>query len=223
MGSPFSPIPFDVILHKIVPHLDARALGRLMQVNRDYLSFFIRDECWAHIRDRCCDMVPFWREHVFDQLPWASSRSYKKRAKLGKTKGNRISLPRSGLWYTLRKFVAPCLHPYHFIKLLRGLVPRYASFMIDEHGNVMKKGDKRNMMAACVAAGILKGVGRRDTNYTGFVASIQAHDGILLQVRGFQDQYPQIQTLEIALPAAYCVGGAMYCYEVNAFHHMFWF
>lgn len=222
MGSPFSPIPYDVVVHRLAPYLNAQDLGRLMRVNSTFLSYFIRDEPWRHIHNRCCALVPFWREHVFDKLPWVSSRSQKKRAKLGKTQSNRISLPRSGIWYTLRRFVSPCMHAFHMIQLVRR--HKRAIFHYTRDGIIQTQGKPKAVMVAAVVAGIVIGLNPHRSNWwrvDGVIDSCEFHGAL------FSGDGTKLEWMNFAGSAAYersnCHFLLRHPQTVVAFRPMFWF
>ncbi len=111
MGSPLHPIPYDVVLHGIVPYLNVQDLSRLMRANRTYCAYMLRDEVWQHIRQRCIAVAPFLEYLVFDSFPWRSedyndAEGVRKKARLRKSDKRPYKFPRGGNWYVLKTYIA---------------------------------------------------------------------------------------------------------------------
>lgn len=111
MGSPLHPIPYDVVLHNIIPYLNVQDLGRFMRVNRTYCSYLLRDEVWDHIRQRCLRVAPLLQPMVFGRFPWHSQEyndeeGVRKKARLRESQKRPFKLPRGGTWYVLKTYIA---------------------------------------------------------------------------------------------------------------------
>lgn len=105
--APFAPLPYDLVLGCVFPHLNVQDLGRLSQTNKTHYAYLLRDEAWAHIRRRCIEAVPLWAEHIFDAFPWDENYSSEKRHKgrLGKSTKRAWKTPRGGTRYALKTYV----------------------------------------------------------------------------------------------------------------------
>lgn len=110
MGSPFSPIPYDVVITGIFPYLNVQDLGRLMQVNRTFCAYSLRDEAWQHIRRQCTQVAPFVEEWLFKPFAWHDEeyndeQGARKKARLRKSDKKPYKFPVGGTWYVLKTFL----------------------------------------------------------------------------------------------------------------------
>ena len=124
MGSPLAPIPYDVVLGQIVPHLNVQDLSRFMRTSRDNCAYFLRDEVWHHVRARCLAVAPFLQELLFDAFPWKNDEyddegGARKKARLRKSQKRAFKLPRGGVWYVLRTYIAKARSAHAMRRFLR--------------------------------------------------------------------------------------------------------
>lgn len=137
MGSPFSPIPYDVVITGIIPYLNVQDIGRLMQLNRTYCSYLLRDEAWQHIRRRCVQVAPFVEELLFKAFPWRDKeyndeQGARKKARLRLSDKKPYKFPVGGVWYVLKTFVMKARDAISLRKFLRyrknGIPPVFLPF-----------------------------------------------------------------------------------------------
>lgn len=107
-GSPFSPLPYDVVVANVLPYLNVQDLGRCLQINKTYFQYLLRDEAWEHVKQRCITAAPFLEPLVFDAFPWDhkeyDDETKRKKAKV-RTGKKPLKLPRKGTWYGLKTYV----------------------------------------------------------------------------------------------------------------------
>lgn len=111
---PFYPIPFDVFIKCIVPHLNVQDIGRLMISNKMIWEHLVLDYAWEHVKRRCIERVPFWDNLIFASFPWSNPQATpqdtepdKKRTKIRESQSDtkKFKMPVGGTWYVLKTFI----------------------------------------------------------------------------------------------------------------------
>lgn len=171
MNRPFYPIHVDVVMSRIVPHLNVQDIGRLMCCSKNFYEFFVRDEWWSHIRDRCIAAVPIWKPMIFDAFPWNTIDNHEtdpRKARMRESSKQAFKIPVGGIWKNLKTYVGKAKSAKTIKLLLNSKSKRFDSaipekplrhrmFVVHDGGTWMKlKGQYPQDHAKCA---VLAGVG----------------------------------------------------------------